>query len=52
MAIYVVMIIAGLVFVAIPVIYFGQIDGTSAILLASGIALLAWVAARTWSLKK
>ena len=52
MAVYVVMIIAVLVLVAMPVIYFGQLDGTSAIVLAGGTALLAWAAVRTWSLKR
>jgi hypothetical protein len=52
MAIYVTMIIAGLVFVALPVIYFGQIDGTSAMVLAAGIALLVWTLVRVRALKK
>lgn len=52
MAIYVTMVICGLVFVALPVIYFGQLDGTSAMVLASGTALLIWAAVRTRSLRK
>jgi hypothetical protein len=52
MAIYFVMIIAALVFVAMPAVYFGQLDGTTAIVLASGTALLVWAAVRTWSHKR
>jgi hypothetical protein len=52
MAVYVGMVICALVFVAIPVIYFGQLDGTSAIVLTSGIALLIWTAMRVRSLRK
>jgi len=52
MAMYVVMIIAALVFIAFPVIYFGQLDGTSAIVLIGGTAFLVWTAMRLSSLKK
>jgi hypothetical protein len=52
MAVYVGMVVCALVFVAIPVIYFGQLDGTSAIVLTSGIALLIWTAMRVRSLRK
>jgi len=46
MAIYVMMVICGLVFVAFPVIYFGELDATSAIVLSAGIVLLVWTAPR------
>jgi hypothetical protein len=52
MALYIVMVIAGLIFVALPVIYFGQIDATSAIVLAAGIGLLIWAAVRMRTLRK
>ena len=49
MAIYIAMIICGLVFIAFPVIYFGQVDPASAILLVSGTGLLVWGALRAHS---
>ena len=52
MAIYAMMVVCGLVFVAIPVVYFGQIDATSAIVLVSGIGLLIWAGVRIWSPKR
>ena len=52
MSIYVVMIIAVLAIVAFPIIYFGQIDGTSAMVLAGGTALIIWALVRARSLKK
>ena len=52
MAIYVMMVICGLVFVAFPVIYFGELDATSAIVLSAGIVLLVWTALRVRSLRR
>ena len=52
MAIYVMMVICGLVFVAFPVIYFGGLDGTSAIVLGGGVLFLIWTAIRVHSLRR
>jgi hypothetical protein len=52
MAIYIVMFIAVLALVAAPVIYFGQIGATSAMVLVGGCALVIWAIFRVRSLKK
>ena len=50
MAVPIVMIICGLVFVALPVFYFGAIDGTTIMVLAAGLGLLAWAGFRIYQL--
>ena len=50
--IYFVMYVAALILVALPVIYFGQIDATSAMLLAGGLGLLIWATVRILSMRK
>jgi hypothetical protein len=52
MGIYIVIIVAVIALVTFPVIYFGQIDGTSAMVIAGGTALLIWTLVRSRSLKK
>lgn len=48
----IIMVIAGIIFVAIPVIYFGELDGATAVILLFGIGLLFWAVFRAIWLRK
>jgi hypothetical protein len=51
-AIYFVLYVTALIIVALPVFYFGEIDGASFLLLAGGLGLIVWAAFRIHSNRK